>query len=186
MVHKYINELVELYFSDFIEILFDSGMKISLSAVAAISEGVQTYVKNLMDNALENRSCRLNESTRGPFGALSRMIATGQGDPLPDNLKNVALVWSSKDVRTVLEDEEKNAKRSFLSFSATEEKELVREMRSLDDMYLTKRKAYSMLANTPENYWWLREVRKPYWSNSLTFFFLFLIILYFVFAMEMG
>lgn len=134
------------------------GMKISAGAIAALSNGMQMYARNVMDVALEHQQCRMNEYTRKSYGALSRMIASGQGDALPENNRNIALVWSATDPKGLLEQEEKDAKRAVLERSLVEERDLIRELRTADDIYLARRKTHSVLSNFQEGTWWRKEV----------------------------
>lgn len=134
-------------------------MKISAAAIAALSNGMQMYARNLVDVALEHQQSRMNESTRRSYGALTRMIASGQGEALPENNRNIALVWGATDPKASLEQEEKDAKRAVFEKSLAEEKDLVREMRTADDIYLARRKTHSVLSNFQEGTWWKKEVR---------------------------
>jgi hypothetical protein len=80
-------------------------MKISVSAVAALSNGIQLYSKNLLESALEVRSNRHNESSRRAYNALQRMIHSGKGEPLPENQSNIGIKWDALQTKSVLEQE---------------------------------------------------------------------------------
>ena len=152
-------------------VMYSPGMKISAAAVAALSNGVQIYSRNLMDAALEHQKSRTNESLRRSYGALSRMITTGQGDALPENNRNIALAWSATDPKTVLEQEEKEAKKAALESSLAEEKELIRELKVADEEHLTRRKTQSVLNNFQESPWWRKEACTTYIAqNDFSFF----------------
>ncbi|MFN9960975.1 MAG: hypothetical protein ACK55I_48465, partial [bacterium] len=72
----------------------DTIVHVNEEVLKAVSDGVQIFLKNILDSACKAANHRTNKNTCNAFDILSKMInEEGKGNAIPENQMNIALAW---------------------------------------------------------------------------------------------
>lgn len=140
-----------------VQVLEGTDIKIGVSSLSALSNGIQQHLKNVLESAYKVSKSRANKTAINSYEGIYRMIVDhGKGHALPENAQNIAIRWG-EDVRTILHAEENAARKALKQYDTALEEDLDAKMRAFDEERArsgNKRKVGAE-ADVP---WWTKEV----------------------------
>lgn len=140
-----------------VQVLEGTDIKIGVSSLSALSNGIQQHLKNVLESAYKVSKSRANKTAINSYEGIYRMIVDhGKGNALPENTQNIAIRWG-EDVRTILHAEEHAARKALKQYDSALEEDLNAKMRAFDEERArsgNKRKAGA----EADVAWWTKEV----------------------------